>query len=66
MNLPTLDHPLKLVSTGETVIVERKHSSVEEYAFTAYPSGSKTTDWTKEEAETKIKSLLSKGFEIAN
>lgn len=65
IHLPTPDNDIVLVSHGTTVTIQRNHSSVEEYAVESTPYGNRTTDWTREEVETKIKELLQKGWEVA-
>ena len=62
--LPTVDNDVKLISHGTTMIIERNHSSVEEYAITCIP-GTRTTDWSGEEVKEKISNLLDKGWEYA-
>lgn len=62
--LPTVDQDVKLVSHGTTLVVEKNHSIVEEYALTCIP-GTRTTDWSREEVEQKISELLQKGWEYA-
>lgn len=62
--LPTVDKEVKLVSHGTTMVIERNHSVIEEYALTCLP-GTRTTDWNREEVKTKISELLEKGWEYA-
>lgn len=62
--LPTVDNDVKLISHGTTMIIERNHSSVEEYAITCIP-GTRTIDWSGEEVKEKISNLLDKGWEYA-
>lgn len=62
--LPTVDHNVTLVSHGTTMVVERNHSSVEEYALVCYP-GVRTIDWSREEVQEKISELLNSGWEYA-
>lgn len=62
--LPTVDQDVVLVSHGTTMIIEKNHSSVDEYALTCIP-GTRTINWTKEQVENKISELLQKGWEYA-
>ena len=63
--LPTVDNDVKLISHGTTMVIERAHSSIEEYALTCIP-GTRTTDWSREEVKAKISELLEKRWEYAN
>lgn len=61
--IPTVGHPVVLVSHGVTVTIQAAHAP-NEYSITAAPYGNRRTGWSREEVAAKIEELLSKGFEV--
>lgn len=62
-SLPTVDHPVILISHGTTLIIERNHSAVEEYAVTGNP-GFRIAPLTKSQILAQCELWAQRGFEV--
>lgn len=62
-SLPTVDHPVALISHGTTLIIERNKSSIEEYSVTGIP-GFKINHLSRESILDSAKVWAEKGYEV--